>query len=191
MMTDQKRNADPVEKMLRHLASEHAQERDDALAWLIANPGISHARLVEAVKAGEYRQETLGSIYALGQIGDEADVALLEEVMLSGSSLSWESTQALGRHRAAEALDVLLNALGNSKPEIAGAALIALGKRGDGSARRKIEQSLSCGDESVRYRAVFALHDLGTGPSREALEIHRGAESSADVIRLIDEVLNE
>lgn len=191
-MAGQKKNAgsEMVEYYLRGLTSEHADKRNRSLAWLIENPAQSHSALVEIVKAARHDQCTLGAIYLLGQIGCDSDVPLLEALLTRETSkLTWESAQALGRHKSPEAFAALARALESDNPESIGAAVVALGIRGDESARRLLERQLGHADESIRYRAVYALRELGVRPSSDALKKHRQIETSADVCRLINEAL--
>lgn len=179
-----------VDYHLRQLTSEHSERVHSSLTWLIEHPIESHSALVEIVKAARYDGRTLGAIYALGQIGYDADVPVLKSLLTrEGSPLVWNSAQALGCHKSPRAFTALVAVLGNRDPELVGAAAVALGIRGDESARKPLERLLEHVDESVRYRSVYALQKLGVAPSSDVLRKHRRIEKSADICRLIDEVL--
>jgi len=183
---------DEIKSLISNLLSEHSHERDKARAWFVAHPDRSRPTLSEIIRAGKPVRLVKEAVSLLGQIGDERDVSLLTNLLRQkDSDVKWEAAQALAKHPSKSALNVLLEALEQSDAEIAGAAAVALGVRSDEIARKPLEKTLSNFDESVRYRAVFALQKLGAAASADVLRQHRDREKSQAVRELIDKVLNE
>lgn len=182
---------DDIKSLVSELLSEHSHERDKARAWFVAHPDRGRPALYEIIRSGKPGL-VKEAVSLLGQIGDERDVSLLTNFLTrKESELKWEAAQALAKHPSNSALQALLEALTQSDAEIAGAAAVALGVRSDEVARKPLEKLLSNYDESVRYRAVFALQKLGAGASADVLRQHRDREKSQAVRELIDKVLNE
>lgn len=183
---------DDIKLLISNLLSEHSHERDKARAWFVAHPDRGRTALYEIIRGGKPLRLVKEAVSLLGQIGDERDVSLLTNLLKQkDSELKWEAAQALAKHPANDALQGLLEALEQSDAEIAGAAAVALGVRSDEIARKPLEKLLSNYDETVRYRAVFALQKLGARASAEVLRQHRDKEKSEAVRELIDKVLNE
>jgi HEAT repeat protein len=179
-----------VAQRLRALADEHDQARREAAAWLLEHPALSRGALRRLAEAAEPTQQTRWAVDILGRLGNERDVDVLANLLTSEQSrLAWDAAQALARHRARAALERLRAATRNENPEVAGAAAVALGIRGDESARPDLEALLSNADEGVRYRAVLALRELGAEASSDALRVATASDGSADVRAAIAEAL--
>ena len=180
-----------LELYMNELAAEHAWDFEDAVGWLLDHPEKSHPVLEKLVREGKFSQKTLGAIFVIGKMGKDEDVALLEKVMVSGDpDLTWDSAQALGNHPSKLALESLVKALENKNVEVVGAAAVALGSRKDEAARKPIEDLLDHESEQVRYRAVFALKLMGASPSADTLKEHHKKETSAEVRKSIEDLLN-
>jgi len=183
---------DDIKSLVSELMSEHSHERDKARAWFVSHPDKGRPALYEIIRGGEPPGLVQQAVSLLGQIGDERDVSMLTNFLTQKESeLKWEAAQALAKHPSQSALQSLLEAVKQNDAEVAGAAAVALGVRGDETARKPLEKLLSNADESVRYRAVFALQKLGAGASADVLRQHRDGEKSQAVRELIDKVLNE
>ena len=182
---------DEIKSYVSKLLSEHAHERDKARDWFVSHPAMGRPALYEIIRAGKPVRLVKEAVSLLGKIGDEQDVSLLNGFLKKQTEVTWEAAQALAKHPSNTALNALLDALEHSDTQVVGAAAVALGVRGDESARKPLEKLLTNQDESVRYRAVFALQKLGAGPSADVLRRHRDQEKSEAVRELIDKALNE
>jgi HEAT repeat protein len=184
--------SDEADQRIAALADEHVETRREAAAWLLDHPDAGVPRLRELVEAGRPDQQTTWAVDILGRLGDERDVPLLARLLETlRPGPYWEAAQGLAKHAAPAALEALRRALESDDPEVVGAAAVALGVRGDEAARPDLEARLRHSDESVRYRAVYALQQLGSGPSAEALAEAARNEPSRDVRGLIDDVLGD
>jgi len=180
-----------VKSQVHRLRSEHAHERDRAVAWLLEHPDEARPVLIDLVRAATPSAATPGAIDVLGRMGRDEDVPLLADVLMRADpSLTWETAQVLGRHRSPAAVAALLDGLRHDQIEVVGAAAVALGGRGDEVARPPLEALLGHPSEIVRYRAVYALKRLGASSSRERLRAHYATETSDQVRQLIAEVVN-
>ena len=182
---------DEIKTHVSNLLSEHSRERDKARDWLVSHSAMARPALYEIIRAGKPVRLVKAAISLLGQIGDENDVSLLNGFLKKQTEVTWDAAQALAKHPSSTALNALLDALETSDAQVVGAAAVALGVRGDESARKPLEKLLTNQDESVRYRAVFALQKLGAGASADVLRRHRDQEKSTAVRELIDKALNE
>jgi HEAT repeat protein len=181
-----------VRQHIEELADEHVEVREDARAWLLDHADISHSALAQIVVSGAPNQRTIGAIRLLGEMSKKEDVPVLElSLQRADPQLLWESAQALGQHTAPVAIDTLLAALQSTNVDIVSAAAVALGTRGDEQARKQIEQLLAHPDEHVRYRAIYALRQLGVEPSAPALRAHAPGETSQQVRDILDKSLRD
>ncbi len=183
---------DNLKTQMTQLASEHAHERNEARAWFLDHQETGRPSLLKIVTKGEPANLVREAMYVLGQMGNDSDVPVIAAVLNRGRTpLIWDAAQALGSHPSKSAFETLLDALQHKDAEVAGAAAVALGVRGEDTARKPLEKLLSNANESVRYRAVFALQKLGAGPSADTLREHLKQESSESVRTLIEKVLGE
>lgn len=183
---------DNLKRMLTQLASEHAHERNEARDECLDHPDVVRPALLDIVTKGKSANLVCEAMSVLGLIGNEADVPVLAAILNRPSGpLTRESAQALGSHPSKLALQTLLDALEHEDPEVGGASAVALGLRGEETARKPLEKLLGKQNESVRYRAVYALQKLGAATSAEMLRQHIKQETSESVRKLIDEGLHE
>jgi len=145
---------------LRALGAEDDETRREAAAWLRDRPELARPALRALLEKGNSVQRVAWAVDILGRIGDERDVPLLEQLLRKRSGPYWESAQALAKHRSPLALTALRRATSAEDPEVAVAAAVALGVRGDETARADLEKLLDHPDESVRYGAAYALRQL-------------------------------
>jgi HEAT repeat protein len=179
-----------VSKYIRLLSSEHTFVHGEAFAWLAAHPTESRPVLLEMANRREPYPLVLAVFHILGQIGDAADVSLLADI-LNGADpkLVWDSAQALARHPASQAMDVLLSALTRDDPAVVEAAAVALGVRGNDAVRPHLERLLNHPRETVRYRTIYALGQIGIAPSESVLREHLKHERSEEIRKFIKESL--
>ena len=184
-------NDNDVALRIQMLADEHIESRQEAASWLRDHPEQSHPTLLALVQAAKPDQQTRWAIRLLGHLGYIADLPILADLLdRPESGLYWESAQSLAQHPSSGAMKILLDALKHNNVEVVGAAAVALGVRGSEAARTPLEELLQHPDETVRYRAVYALQRMGVGSSTDTLRSTLQREKSVQVRRLIEEVLD-
>lgn len=131
------------------------------------------------------------AIRILGDIGDPADIALIDKVLRTYHSeiTRMAAAAALAKFPQPEALDALVAATNGSDEDTASYAATALGERKDDAdkARAQLEHLLSNPSAQVRERAVNALGKFGG--SKQALMQRRKIEKNADGRQAIDKTL--
>jgi HEAT repeat protein len=187
-MSRQSNESKSVDHFIQLLASEHAHDRNEATSWLLEHASESRPALTRLVSKAVPDQRTLAAIFLLGRMANEEDVPLLA-ASLTRRGLEWESAQALGHHCSKSAREALLQALAHEDLEVVGGSVIALGGCKDESTRKPLEKLLGHHEESVRYRVVLALMQLGVNPSLEVLKMHYAHEPSSEVRHLIEKAL--
>jgi HEAT repeat protein len=180
---DAMKRSDPeVATAIASLGEEHAQEWSVAMKWLIDHPARSREAVVALVETMGVGMDVARAITVLGEIGDPADVPLLVRGLTEADEVGKaDFGHALALHDAQEALEALLAAAESDDTKTVEAAVSALGERRDEKARPVLEKRLDHGADSVRYRAVLALIDLGPRPSRDALRRRGKVEKVGDV----------
>lgn len=181
-----------IEAALHSLSSEHGAQDVRNVEWWRKNGQYVRPRLRAILEDG--KEDVMSDDWAarvLGDIGDPADIALLDKVLrtFDGEHARMAAARALAKFPAAEALDALIAASNGSNEDTAGYASTALGEtKGDvAKARAQLEQLINNPSEQVRYRAVNALAKLGGG--KQALTQRRKVEKSAEVRQAIDKAL--
>ncbi len=175
---------------IAQLGSEHAHERDKGRNWLLAHPDTARGPLRTLLQSDEAHESTRNALDVLARIGNPDDVPVLVERLRRGGELNaMDAALALAHHPASAALEALVAALSDPRPELADAAALALGERKDPAARPHLERALHNPSPSVRYKAVRALASLGVEASRQALTELKRRESDPDVRGALDKAL--
>jgi HEAT repeat protein len=104
-------------------------------------------------------------------------------------TIAVDIAHGLALHHSATARQALIDATAAKAPDVARAAVTALGSRKDEAARPALEKLLDAGDAILRYRVVGALLALGAAPSHTALAHRRSVEKDPDVVKLLDQAL--
>jgi HEAT repeat protein len=169
-------------RRLDDLAGEHGETVADATQWFVDHPDVSRPALDAIVRAGRDDIVTRRAIRALAAFQDVRDVPSIS-ALLHGRApgLVWVAAGALAGHPTSAALDALVEAVGDDDSDTAEAATSALGVRADASARPSLEDAAQHGTESVRYRAVLSLGQLGARDSAEVLRDVRAHDPSPSV----------
>lgn len=143
------------------LAAEHERDFGPAMKWLVEHAEESREPLRSLVERGDRDMMSRRAYEVLGRIGNPADVALLAaQLARAGGTLADDAAHGLALHSAAAARQALVDAAGSKDPDIACAAISALGERGDGSVRPVLQKLAGHPDEDVRHRAKLALEEL-------------------------------
>ena len=132
------------------------------------------------------------AIRILGDIGDPADVALLEKVLTTFKyeTLRWTAAEALGKIPSPEASAALIAATNHQNIDTATSAIDGLGERkNDEAARVRLEELLDHPSSNMRYHAVNALGEIGG--SKAALQKRRKIEKDAEVRSVITKALRK
>jgi HEAT repeat protein len=172
-MTDQANGPDELRELARRLADlvdEHGVAVADATEWFVSHPEISRPALDAIVRAGRDDIVTRRAVRALSALNDKRDVPSID-ARLHGSvpGLVWVAANALACHPSDEALHALIEAVSDREADTAEAATSALGVRADARGRATLEYAARVGSESVRYRAVLSLGQLGASASAGVL----------------------
>jgi HEAT repeat protein len=184
------RAADPVEGV-RRAAVEHLPYLDDpramaALASAVSDtsakvraaaaqalahvaPGVAEAPLLAAL-ADEDAWVRYYAVRALGELG-------LGAARLGGAAdadpamhVRIAAIEALGGFRGASIADILLAHASGDQPDLAAAAVRALGRSGDRRAPSALRAALRSTDAAVRLAAVTAFRNAGTPDGIDALQ---------------------
>ncbi len=173
-----------LQQHLESLADEHPEPVAGAIGWLLAHPASSRPALDAIVRSGRDDAVTRQAIRAFAAFHDENDVAAIA-ALLHGSTpgLVWVAASALASHRSDAALHALINAVREGDGAAVEAASSALGVRADERARPTLEAAAGHRTESVRYRAVRSLGQLGAISSAALLRNVIAHDPSPDVRR--------
>lgn len=180
-----------VDAALHSLWSEHGGDVPPA-AWWKAHAVDVLPELRAMLEDGkDDGQGDRWAIRLLGDIGDPADVRLLAGVLTTWKleTARERAAAALGVHPTPAARDALIVATQATDITIASHAVSGLGSRtGDDAARARLEQLLNHADQTLRFRAVNALVELGG--SKRALEKRKKVEQDPEVRSAITKALS-
>jgi HEAT repeat protein len=175
-------------EQLNALGDEHRDAFGAAMQWLVEHPDRSRPALLKRITGNGEDMGTRRAFDVLGRIGNPDDVAALDTRLTAArGTLAADAAHGLALHPSARAREALVRATGSDSVDVAAATVSALGERGDAETRPAIEKLLDHTDPRIRYRAVLALIDLGTPPSRATLHRRYEVEGDAEVKRAIEE----
>lgn len=184
---------DDLDDALGDLSSEHGDRDVQPVEWWRKNAAKVRPELRAQLDDGN--EDIISDKWAiriLGDIGDPADVVLLEKVLTTFKyeGLRWTAAQALGKIQSPEATTALITATKHPDPVTAGSAADGLGMRkNDAAARARLEELLDHSSEDVRYHAVNALAEIGG--SKAALQKRKRIEKDAEVRQAIAKALRK
>lgn len=179
-----------LSRAMTGLAGEHEQDFGPAMQWLVEHPERARPAVLALVNAGGDDMGTRRGFDVLGRIGNPDDVAVFARLLgAAHGTIAADIAHGLALHPSAAARQALIDAAAAKEPDVARAAVTALGSRKDEAARPALEKLLDTNDAILRYRVVGAVIALGAAPSHAALAHRRSVEKDADVLKLLDQAL--
>jgi HEAT repeat protein len=179
-----------LERALLGLAGEHAEDFGPAMKWLVEHPDRSRKDVIAIAAGTRDDMQTRRAFEVVGRIGNPDDVPVLAKRLASArGTLAADVANGLALHAAPAASTALADAATSPNPDVARAAITALGVRKDQATRPALEKLLASPDAITRYRVVHAIIALGPVPSRDALAKLRKTEKDPDVAKLLDQAL--
>lgn len=184
-------NKDEVIAALHTLGSEHGARDIPNVQWWRSNAEAVRPHLRAMLADGtDDGGEDRWAMQILGDIGNPLDVDVLTSVLTTWKldTARESAAAALGVHPAPAARDALISVTNDKNIDTASYATSALGSRkNDDVARARLEELLGHADQTIRFRAVNALAEMGG--STAALKKRRKIEKDAEVKGAIDQAL--
>jgi len=152
--------------------TEGAEEEEELLEALHDTPSqLAIAGLLERARAPRLsvRLEALRAIEALPALNEDAERALMEDLIRNPYTTAYISARILGNHDAVAAIPVLRELAGSDDYMLAGEAIIALAKMGDQAFRPTIEE-LVARTENPRLK-IMGVQAFGIYRSPNSLPV--------------------
>lgn len=143
------------------LAAEHERDFGPAMKWLVEHAEESREPLRSLVERGDRDMMSRRAYEVLGRDRQPGGCRVARSTARARErNARRRRAHGLALHSAAAARQALVDATGSKDPDIACAAISALGERGDGSVRPVLQKLAGHPDEDVRHRAKLALEEL-------------------------------
>jgi HEAT repeat protein len=150
-----------VDEWLAALGDDHQAGFGPAMQALVEHGASCRLAVRSLVEGDASDMATRRAFEVLGRIGHDDDVAVLAaRLARARGTLAADAAHGLALHRAPAARAALIEATAAPDPDVAGAAVSALGERGDAAVRPILENLRAHPDEEVRHRATVALEEL-------------------------------
>ena len=123
------------------------------------------------------RMESIRAIDAMESLNEEAERALMDDIITNPYTTAYLSARALGNHKVTRSIFLLREVINSGDFMLAGEAFIALAKLGDASYREAIEEIISYTDNPrLKMMGVEAFGIFGSPDSLSVLlDILKGA----------------
>lgn len=188
------RMIDSIEYYLELFTSEHAPDHQEAIHWFLENINTTHEALRTILLNHEKENSRIcqGAIAVLGSFKNESDLTILENILKEGKpEFVWQVAQVIAGYNSEESVTILSESANNSKMEIVQAAIVALGRSKNESARKILETLLVNPNELIRYKAAYALGLIGAEESESELMELYNRETQKKTKQLILDILNK
>jgi hypothetical protein len=192
-MPDALADDDDLDDAFGGLSSEHGARDVKPAEWWRARAAKVRPGLRAQLEDGhEDIMSDEWAVRILGDIGDPADVPLLEKVLtvFKYETILWTAAEALGKNPSPDATVALIAATNHQQMNVATAAADGLGlRKNDAAARTRLEELINHPSSDMRFHAANALGDMGG--SKAALQKRRKIEKDAEVRGAITKALRK
>jgi HEAT repeat protein len=138
------------------------RERREAIDYLVEHADEAYPRIVAEIEARPFALDAPALIQVLPRFGREDSIDLLERILASGDDRVCRAAgEALGRHPASRAGDVLVRALDSEDRQSRIGAAIGVGTRRERSACEPLARRIMAGEPVERYYLAHAFAQIG------------------------------